>query len=61
MRKWRQVGVFRGPAANRDLRRVVRAYLLFILTDNAVWIAMLVCAYSRGGARRLPGAGGCDG
>jgi hypothetical protein len=42
--------VFRALSANRALRRVVGAYALFILTEYSVWIAMLVYAYSRGGA-----------
>jgi cyclic nucleotide-binding protein len=44
------MGVFGALAGNRGLRRVVGAYALFILTEYAVWIAMLVYAYSRGGA-----------
>jgi len=46
----RRLGVFRALAGNRGLRRVVGGYALFILTEYAVWIAMLVYAYSRGGA-----------
>ena len=45
-----RLGAFRALAGNRALRRVVGAYALFILTEYSVWIAMLVYAYSRGGA-----------
>jgi MFS family permease len=41
---------FRSLAANRALARVLAAYLLFILAEDAVWLAMLVFAYSRSGA-----------
>jgi MFS family permease len=40
---------FGSLAGNRPLVRVLSAYLLFILTEYAVWIAMLVYAYERGG------------
>jgi len=45
-----RLGVFRALARNRALRRVVAGYALFTLTEYSVWIAMLVYAYSRGGA-----------
>jgi MFS family permease len=35
---------------NSGLRRVAVSYALFILTEYAVWIAMLVFAYAHGGA-----------
>ena len=46
----RRLGAFRALAGNRALRRVAGGYVLFILTEYSVWIAMLVYAYSRGGA-----------
>jgi MFS family permease len=46
----RRLGAFRALAGNGALRRVVGGYALFILTEYSVWIAMLVYAYSRGGA-----------
>jgi MFS family permease len=41
---------FRALGRNRGLRRVAGGYALFTLTEYSVWIAMLVYAYSRGGA-----------
>src|ERR1700730_16437875 len=45
----RRLRAFGSLAGNRALLRVLAAYLLFILTEYAVWIAMLVFAYQRGG------------
>ncbi len=42
--------VFGVIAGSRTLLRVGCAYALFILTEYAVWIAMLVYAYQQGGA-----------
>jgi hypothetical protein len=41
---------FGSLARNRALVRVLAGYGLFVLTEYSVWIAMLVFAYSRGGA-----------
>jgi len=41
---------FHSLAANRALLRVLAAYGLFVLVEYSLWIAMLVYAYSRGGA-----------
>jgi MFS family permease len=41
---------FRSLAGNRALVRILTAYAVFVLTECAAWIAMLVFAYSRGGA-----------
>ena len=46
----RRLRVFRAVAGNAALLRVAGAYAIFILTEYSVWIAMLVYAYSRGGA-----------
>ena len=46
----RRLRAFASLPGNRALLRVLAAYLLFTLTENAVWIAMLVYAYDRGGA-----------
>lgn len=46
----RRLRSFRSLAGNRALVRVVVAYALFILTEYAVWLAMLVYAYRHGGA-----------
>ena len=43
-------GAFRSLAGNRALVRVVGGYVLFTLTQNSVWVAMLVYAYRHGGA-----------
>jgi hypothetical protein len=43
-------GAFRALAGNGALRRVAGGYALFILTGYSVWVALLVCAYGRGGA-----------
>src|ERR1019366_3323030 len=39
-------------ASNRALARVSITWLLFIVSEYAVWIAMLVYAYGRGGATK---------
>ena len=41
---------FRSLAGNGALIRLLTAYAVFVLTECAAWIAMLVFAYSRGGA-----------
>ncbi len=46
----RRLAAFRTLSANGRLVRVLTGYALFIITELAVWIAMLVYAYSRGGA-----------
>ncbi len=42
--------VFRSLASSRPLVRIASAYALFVVSEYAVWIAMLVYAYARGGA-----------
>ena len=46
----RRLHAFRSLTGNRALVRVLGGYTLFTLNEYAVWIAMLVYAYSRGGA-----------
>jgi MFS family permease len=46
----RRLRAFRSVTGNRALLRVVAGYALFTLTEYSAWIAMLVFAYSRGGA-----------
>lgn len=41
---------FRSLAGNRALVRILTGYSLFVLTEYSAWIAMLVFAYSHGGA-----------
>jgi Cyclic nucleotide-binding domain/Major Facilitator Superfamily len=48
-RSSRPLRAFGSLAGNRALLRVLAAYLMFTLTEYAVWIAMLVFAYGRGG------------
>jgi hypothetical protein len=45
----RRLRAFSSLAGNTALLRVLAAYVLFTLTEYAVWIAMLVFAYRRGG------------
>jgi hypothetical protein len=45
----RRLHAFGSLAANRALVRVLTGYVLFTLAEYAVWIAMLVFAYTRGG------------
>jgi len=46
----RRLHAFRSLADNKALMRALAAYALFVLAEYSVWIAMLVFAYSRGGA-----------
>jgi Cyclic nucleotide-binding domain/Major Facilitator Superfamily len=46
----RRLDAFRTLSANKHLVRVLTGYALFVVTELAVWIAMLVYAYGRGGA-----------
>ena len=41
---------FRSLAGNRTLVRVLTGYAVFVLTEYSAWIAVLVFAYSHGGA-----------
>ena len=41
---------FRSLAGNQALVRVLAGYAMFVLTEYSAWIAMLVFAYSHGGA-----------
>jgi hypothetical protein len=45
-----RLAAFRTLAANGHLVRVLTGFALFTITELAVWIAMLVYAYGRGGA-----------
>jgi hypothetical protein len=48
-RRSRRSRAFGSLAGNRAPLRVLAAYLMFTLAEYAVWIAMLVFAYRRGG------------
>ncbi|HEY6566772.1 MAG TPA: MFS transporter [Actinomycetota bacterium] len=45
------IAALRGVAANRSLRRVEASFLLFNLAEGAVWVAILVYAFQRGGTQ----------
>ncbi len=47
----KSAAVVRTAMANRDLRRVLVAYLIFNIGEWATWITLLVWAYERGGVR----------
>ena len=49
-RSSRRMRAFRSLTGNRALVRVLGGYALFILTECAVWMTMLIFAYSHGGA-----------
>ena len=49
--RMKSAAVVRQALANRALRRVLIAYLIFNICEWATWITLLVWAYERGGVR----------